>query len=79
MSVSFPGSVDDTYNTQNRDHSQVYDIIYDIKSYSTRSKQYKGQEAQTKAAQHEQWTGHHHRQVEAQATTSLVFRVEVTF
>src|SRR6266508_3618362 len=57
MSVSFPGLVDDTYNTQNGNHSQVHDIIYDIKSYNTRSKQYKGQEAQTKAMQHGQQTG----------------------
>jgi len=48
MSVSFPGSVDDKSNIQNSDHSQVDDIIYDIKSYNTSLSSTKGQEAQTK-------------------------------
>ena len=69
MSVSFPGSVDDTYNTQNGYHSQVHDIIYDIKSYNTRSKQYKRARSPNKS--YVAWTAdsHHHRQVGVQATT----------
>ena len=69
MSVLFPGPVDDTYNSQNGYHNQVHDIIYDIKSYNTRSKQYKRARSPNKSYVARIADRHLHRQVGVQATT----------